>query len=296
MSRATRHPRRIAIVGHTRRNAVRLAAARLVSRLSRRGCVVRLDRDLAATMNRAGESFAKLGAWCDLMISLGGDGTVLTAGRAIVGRRGALLPINLGGLGFLAAAEEPELDRAVDAALAGRWPIGSRTGVETRIRRARGGRERAVGFALNDAIVRSATSWAAIHLRVSALGTDLGHLVADGIIASSASGSTAYTLSAGGPMVAPHLHAMVVTPACAHALGSRSLVLGPGTPVTARVLSPGPALLVLDGQEPTELAKDDEVEFVLGRKVVRVFENPERPFLVALQSKLGWQGSERRSL
>ena len=296
MSPAKRRGRRIAIVGHTRRNAVRNAAAKLVTRLTRRGCEVRLDRDLAATMNRAGEPFAKLGAWCDVMISLGGDGTVLTAGRAIAGRRGVLLPINLGGLGFLAAAEEDELDAAVDAALAGRWSTGARSGIETRIKRARGGRERTVGFALNDAVVRSATSWAAIHLRVSALGTDLGHLVADGLIASSASGSTAYTLSAGGPMIAPYLHAMVVTPACAHALGSRSLVMGPGTPVTARVISPGPALLVLDGQEPSELAKDDEVEFVLAKKTVRVFENPARPFLKALQSKLGWQGSERRSL
>ena len=120
MSAPRRRTKRIAIVGHTRRNAVRLAATKLVSRLGRRGCEVRLDRDLAATMNRAGEPFAKLGAWCDLMISLGGDGTVLTAGRAIAGRRGVLLPINLGGLGFLAAAEESELDRAVDAALAGR--------------------------------------------------------------------------------------------------------------------------------------------------------------------------------
>ncbi len=288
--------RRIAIVGHTRRVAVRRAAAKLVRKLARRGCEVRLDRDLAAAMNQAGEPFEKLGAWCDVMISLGGDGTVLTAGRAIAGRRGVLLPVNLGGLGFLAAAEEDELDAAVDAALAKRWPVGTRSGLETRIRRARGGRDRAIGFALNDAVVRSAVSYAAIHLRVSALGQDLGHLVADGLIASSASGSTAYTLSAGGPMIAPYLNTMIVTPACAHALGSRSLVLGPGATVLTRVISPGPALLVLDGQEPTELAKDDEVEIQLSKKVVRVFENPERPFLRALQSKLGWQGSERRSL
>ncbi|MBK7367522.1 MAG: NAD(+)/NADH kinase [Candidatus Eisenbacteria bacterium] len=289
-------PRRIAIVGHTRRVAVRRAASRLVQKLARRGCEVRLDRDLAAAMNRAGEPFDKLGSWCDVMISLGGDGTVLTAGRAIAGRRGVLLPVNLGGLGFLAAAEEDELDEAVDAALAKRWPVGIRSGLETRIRRARGGRDRAVGFALNDAVVRSAVSYAAIHLRVSALGQDLGHLVADGLIASSSSGSTAYTLSAGGPMVAPHMHAMIVTPACAHALGSRSLVLGPGTVLSTRVISPGPALLVLDGQEPIELAKDDEVDIQLAKKTVRVFENPGRPFLFALQSKLGWQGSERRSL
>lgn len=292
-------PRRVAIVGHTGRAAVRSEAARIARKLVRRGCDVRLERDLAATMGKGGvpgEAAGRLGAWCELMISLGGDGTVLTAGRSLVGRRGILLPVNLGGLGFLAAAEAEELDAAIDAVFAGRWRVATRSGVETRIRRARGGRDRAVGFALNDAVVRSAVSYAAIHLRVKAMGEDLGHLVADGIIASSASGSTAYALSAGGPMLAPDLDALVVTPACAHALGSRSLVLGPGSVVTTRVISPGPALLVLDGQQPVDLVRDDEVDISLARKRVRVYENPERPFLRALQSKLGWQGSERRSL
>src|SRR5262245_63675722 len=166
------------------------------------------------------------------MVSLGGDGTVLTAGRALAGREGVLLAVNMGGLGFLAAAEGRELDAAVDAALAGKWRTALRTGVESRVRRARataraGARKTAgspssgrgrgrkasaaaeptdgAGFALNDAVIRSATSYAAMHMRVSALGHDLGHLVADGLIAASSSGSTAYSLSAGGPLVAPDL-------------------------------------------------------------------------------------------
>ncbi len=289
-------PRRIAIVGHTGRVQVRRETARLHAKLKRRGCDVRLDRDLALAMGLPGEPIEKLAGWCQLMISLGGDGTVLIAGRALAGHKGALLPVNMGGLGFLAAAEARELDFALEAAFAGRWKVATRTGVETRVRRARGGRGRVEGFALNDAVVRSAVSYAAIHLRVKALGHDPGHLVADGLIAASASGSTAYSLSAGGPMVAPNLDALVVTPACAHALGSRSLVLAPGSVVSARVLSPAPALLVLDGQDAVELVKGDEVEMQLAREVVRVYENPDRPFLRTLQAKLGWQGSERRSL
>lgn len=289
-------PRRIAIVGHTGRMQVRRATARLRAKLARRGCEVRVDRDLAMTMGLAGPPLEKLAGWCQLMISLGGDGTVLIAGRALAGHRGALLPVNMGGLGFLAAAEARELDAAIEAAFAGRWKVATRTGVETRVRRARGGRVRVEGFALNDAVVRSAVSYAAIHLRVKALGHDLGHLVADGLIAASASGSTAYSLSAGGPMVAPNLDALVVTPACAHALGSRSLVLAPGSVVSARVLSPAPALLVLDGQDAVELTRGDEVEMQLAHDKVRVYENPDRPFLRMLQAKLGWQGSQRRSL
>jgi NAD+ kinase len=257
---------------------------------------VKLERELASACDLAGEPVADLGRWCQAMVSLGGDGTVLIAARALAGHKGVLLPVNMGGLGFLASAEERELDGAVAAAFGGRWPVATRTGVETRIRRARGGRSQVHGFALNDAVVRSAKSYAAVHLRVTALGHDLGHLVADGLIAASSSGSTAYALSAGGPIVAPNLHALVVTPACAHSLASRSLVLAPGSVVTARVISRAPALLVLDGQEALELAPRDEVEIQLARSLVRLFENPGRPFLRALQSKLGWQGSERRSL
>jgi NAD+ kinase len=289
-------PRRIAIVGHTGRDSVRREALRLRTRLQRGGATVRLERELGTACNLPGEPAGELGRWCQAMISLGGDGTVLIAARAMAGRKGVLLPINMGGLGFLASAEEDEIDPAIAAAFGGKWPVAVRTGVQTRIRRARGGRTRLGGFALNDAVVRSAVSYAAVHLRVSALGHDLGHLVADGFIAASASGSTAYALSAGGPIVAPNLHALVVTPACAHSLASRSLVLAPDSIVTARVISRGPALLVLDGQEAIDLAHDDEVEMQLAPTVVRIYENPDRPFLRALQAKLGWQGSEKRSL
>lgn len=264
--------------------------------LLRKGAVVRLEQALANAVESQGEALAPLARWCQVMISLGGDGTVLTAGRALAGQKGVLLAVNMGGLGFLAAAEGPELDTAVAAALSGKWRTATRTGVETRIRKGGKGRPKPMGFALNDAVIRSATSYSAMHMRVAALGHDLGHLVADGLIAASSSGSTAYSLSAGGPLVAPNLDSLVVTPACAHALGSRSLVLAPGSLVSVRVLSPGPALLVMDGQETEDLAKDDEVELQLARARVRIFENPERPFLRTLQAKLGWQGTERRSL
>jgi NAD+ kinase len=97
-------------------------------------------------------------------------------------------------------------------------------------------------------------------------------------------------------VLAPDVDALVVTPASPHSLGSRSLVLAPRSAVAARVLGPERALLVLDGQTPIPLERGDEVELRLSRITVRMFENPGRPFLRTLQSKLGWQGSERRSL
>lgn len=287
---------RVAILGHLGRAQVRREALKLRERLAKQGAIVRLERELADATGSKGESLGVLARWCQTLVSLGGDGTVLTAGRALAGQKGVLLAVNMGGLGFLAAAEGKELDAAVDAALTGKWKVATRTGVEARVRHGGKGRAMPVGFALNDAVIRSARSYAAIHMRVSALGHDLGHLVADGLIAASSSGSTAYSLSAGGPLVAPNLDSLVVTPACAHALGSRSLVLAPDSLVAVRVISPGPALLVLDGQQADELKKDDEIELQLAKTRVRLYENPDRPFLRMLQAKLGWQGTERRSL
>ncbi|HTM57050.1 MAG TPA: NAD(+)/NADH kinase [Candidatus Udaeobacter sp.] len=291
MSRAIR---RVALLGHLDRAGVRREARRLVRSLERRGIRVRVEAELGRRIGIPGASLAEIARWCQLMISLGGDGTVLTAGRALAGKRGALLPVNLGGLGFLAAAEARDLDLAVRAVLAGRWKTATRSGIQAVVRRRR--RVVARAFALNDAVVRSETSYAALHMRLHALGYDLGHLVADGLIAASSAGSTAYSLSAGGPVLAPDVAAMVVTPACPHALGSRSLVLGPRSVVSVRVLGPGAALLVCDGQQPRALEPGDIVDLKVARQTVRVYENPGRPFLRALHAKLGWQGSARRSL
>ena len=287
--------RRVGILGHTQRASVRPAAARLAASLARGGRRVRLDGELAHEMERPGHPLPAIARWCQVLVALGGDGTALSGARAMAGRRGVLLPVNLGGLGFLTVAEEGELPVAVRQALGGRWPVVRRRLVGAQVRR--GGRVVRRGRAMNDAVIKTAGGTSALHLRMTALGHDLGHLVADGVVCASASGSTGYSLSAGGPVLAPDVEAFVVTPVCAHTLGSRPLVLPPGGTVTLAVLgSADPSLLLLDGQESVELRAGDQVEVGLTRAVVRVFHNPSRPFGRSLQAKLGWQGSERRSM
>jgi len=287
--------RRVAILGHVRRPGVRRAAARLRLRLARRGCTVEIERTLAGEMGVPGEDLARLARRCQILIALGGDGTALTGARALAGRSGTLLPVNLGGLGFLTVAESRDLDAAVDAALAGEWPRVRRRLLSATV--TRGGRTLRRSLAMNDAVVKGAGGYAALHLRMSALGHDLGHLVADGLIAATAAGSTAYSLSAGGPVLDPDVEALVVTPVCAHTLGSRPLVLAPGAEIGVRLLgSFDRAMLLLDGQEAFDLQRNDRVTIRLGRTTTRLFRNPARPFSRSLQAKLGWQGSARRSL
>ena len=290
-----RPPRRIAILGHLGRPGVKREADRIRAKLARRGCEVRIESRLAAEMGRSGPPLGPLAAWCQVLISMGGDGTALAGARALAGRRGTLLPINLGGLGFLTIAEAFELDPALAASLGGAWPVAQRRTVRAAV--TRHGRAVRRGLAMNDAVIKGASGYAAVHLRLATLGHDLGHLVADGLIAASAAGSTAYSLSAGGPLLAPDVEALVVTPVCAHSLGSRSLVLAPDAALSVKVIgSPDRAVLLFDGQDRVELRPRDEVRMGLGRARVRVFQNPERPFARALQAKLGWQGSARRSL
>jgi NAD+ kinase len=288
-------PRRIAILGHVARPQVRRAVTRLRATLARQGREVRLDEMLAAEMDLPGYPLDELARWCQLLVTLGGDGTVLAGGRALAGRSGTLLSVNMGGLGFLAAAEAPELDRALRAACQGEWPVSRRRLVGAAVHR--GGRRVRRGIALNDVVIKGAGGYAAIHLQLAALGQDLGHLVADGLIAASAAGSTAYSLSAGGPLLAPDLEALVVTPACPHSLGSRSLVLAADAEISVRLIgSFDRTLLLLDGQDSSVLEPGDEVRIRLDRTAVRMFQNPRRAFVRALRVKLGWQGSRKRSL
>ncbi len=273
---------------------MRRAATRLLAQLRRRGVRATVDARLAAELGITGEPLRRMVRSCDVLVTLGGDGTVLAAARAAVRTRCVLLPVNMGGLGFLTIAESRELSVALRAALAGRWPTVERRLVSALVRRR--GRTVLRGVALNDAVVKSAGGRSAVHLRLSALGDDLGHLVADGIVVASAAGSTAYSLSAGGPVLAPDVEAVVLTPVCPHSIGSRPLVLAPGSEVGITVLGSFERIsLLLDGQDRVDLAPRDEVRVRLDRGRVRLFQNPARPFAGTLRRKLGWQGSTHRS-
>jgi len=285
---------RVGIVGHLGRASVRQAAERLRRALTKSRTQVRLDAELARSVGQPGTPLPVLARWCQLLVTLGGDGTALAGGRALAGHRGALLPINFGGLGFLTVAEAAEADAAVRQAIAGRWPVRRRSMVRVRLMR----RERAVygGRALNDVVIKATGGGTAVHLQVETLGSDLGRLVADGLIAATATGSTAYSLSAGGPVLAPEAAALLVTPVCAHSLGTRSLVLAPKDDLAVRVIGSSDRMsLLLDGHEHFELLAGDTLVFRLVPDALRIVDNPERPFARALRDKLGWQGSARRS-
>jgi len=292
--------RKIAIIGRAHRVSVGRLLGNLEVRLVKKGLDVVLVHGAEALPGvgwTPDPADAAKVQECDLLVTLGGDGTILAGARIVAGTDIPLLPINLGGLGFLASYEGRELDEAVTAALAGKLDSERRSLLSARLEPSQGGRSRNLGIALNDVVIKPQSSYRALRFDVAAGETFLGHVVADGLVAASPSGSTAYSLSAGGPVVAPGLEAIVVTPVCPHTLGMRALVLPPSLEVrvTIKARDGGGAIVSLDGLEGIPIGSRDLVRIALARDAVTFLRRPGHTLPVVLPTKLGWSGSPRRS-
>ena len=210
------------------------------------------------------------------VIVLGGDGTMLTAVHRYPGV--PLLGLNLGSLGYLAAVEEPRFEDAVRALSRGEFVISRRTVLETRGRRA-----------LNDVVVSHDTAGHALALELLVDGTRATSFSADGLIVSTPTGSTAYSLSAGGPVLLPDTRSFVVTPVCPHALSSRPLVVRDTVRLTVRTASS--AVVYVDGAKAFRLPSGKEVEIAKADVTVPLVELLGYDPCEVLSRKLGWSGS-----
>jgi NAD+ kinase len=240
---------------------------------------------------------AKIARGCDLLVTLGGDGTILAGARIVAGTHVPVLPINLGGLGFLASFEGSERNDALRAALAGELAVESRSMLGAWLERNGGGRGKKLGMALNDIVLKQPNPYRALRLDVHAGETHLGMIVADGLVVASPSGSTAYSLSAGGPVLATGVEAMVVTPVCPHTLGMRPLVLPASLALRVSVVARdgAGATVSLDGLPGVPIAPHEAVQIALVANAVRFLRRPGTALPVVLPHKLGWSGSPRRS-
>ncbi len=302
--RRSRAIRRVAILGRAHRVAVGKRLGDLDVWLNKKGLDVLLvhgEETLPGIGWTPDPKDAAAVLETDLLITLGGDGTILAGARIVAGTDIPLLPINLGGLGFLASFEGKELEVAVAAALLGKLEREQRSLLTARLvpRTSRNGTARArnLGIALNDVVIKPQSSYRALRFDVSAGETFLGHVVADGLVVASPSGSTAYSLSAGGPVVAPGLEALVVTPVCPHTLGMRALVLPPSLEVTVtiRARDRAGAIVSLDGLEGIPIGPNDVVRVALARDAVTFLRREGHVLPIELPTKLGWSGSPRRS-
>jgi len=229
----------------------------------------------------------------DLIVVLGGDGTLLSQSRRTAGMRVPLLGVNFGKLGFMAEFDEDALtEQASD--LFGDAPLQVREAALLRVTVSRAGEEHLNGTALNEAVVTAGPPYRMIELCLRIDGRTGPIVSGDGLIVSTPLGSTAYTLSAGGPIIAPGVDAMAITPIAAHTLAFRPIAV-PGTSVVELELlrvngdgrGPG-TTLVLDGQVHEPLGVGDRVRIARDARTVRLVQNQKTGYWATLTNKLNW--------
>jgi NAD+ kinase len=229
----------------------------------------------------------------DVVIALGGDGTMLRASR-VLGLSGVpLLGVNLGSLGYLTDVPLEELSSAVEQLLAGRFHIDTRSRVYCSVRRE--GNKIATAGALNDLVVNMGPLPRALDMELLMDGDSLGRFLGDGIIVSTPTGSTAYNLSAGGPICQSTVDCLLVAPICPHSLGMRPLIVSGDTKIELILHHTGEgAVLTADGQRTNTLASGDRLAFREAHREVNLVKFPDSSFYRVMRHKLNWGGTRRR--
>ncbi len=260
----------------------------LVPWLAERGKAVVMDVETAALVGETtGVEKNRLPDEVAMIIVLGGDGTFLSVARLTEGRDVPLLGVNLGGLGFLTEVTQEQIFETLGEIFEGNYGVGERLLLQAHIHR---DDERIAEYrALNDVVINKGALARIISLETYVNGTYVNTFAADGIIISTPTGSTAYNLAAGGPILSPELGAIIINPICPHPLTTRPLVLPDDVTVEVVLKAEGEdVLLTLDGQVGFALRYDDVVEVRKALQTVKLIEPPRRNYFQVLRTKLRW--------
>jgi NAD+ kinase len=291
---------RVLIVANKRKPAVVAALDRIVAAVQKDGQLVGIEVE---------DQVEPITADANIVLVLGGDGTLLSAARRLRGRQIPLLGVNFGRLGFLASFTPAQFDARFQDMIAAKLPISARLALEASVLPAKtscGYRDfaqiakcrRFVSTALNDAVVTAGPPFNMIELEIAADGQEPAdnnggwagvRYFGDGVIVSTASGSTAYNVSAGGPIISPNVEAFCVTPVCPHSLSFRPVVVSSAATVliTAIVVNEGTTIFC-DGQESTRLQAGERVVIRRSPDPVLLVENPDSREWHTLAVKLNW--------
>lgn len=231
------------------------------------------------------DDMAKLAKSADLIMVFGGDGTMLRVAREIAGSNTPIVGINTGSLGFLTDVQAHQLSQALDEIWAGKTQLETRPLIE------------AIGpsftkLALNDFVITRGPLPRLIELDVAVNGEAFTRYRCDGLIVCSPTGSTAYSLAAGGAIISPDAEVFAITPICPHTLSNRSVIIGLNSTIMVKPLSERvETILSADGQPPTKLAAGDEITIRRSRHDIRLLHLAGSSFFDTLRRKLGWRGA-----
>lgn len=262
----------------------------LAAALGARGVDVVMEKRTAELAGGRAADGQELSSACDLLIVLGGDGTILRALHSFRGSVPPVLGINLGSLGFLTGVSGEEWPKAVESIVARDYQLSTRTLLRVELQRADGASEVFTG--LNDAVVSRGHHSQLIKVEVRIDGEEMSVYHADGLIVATPTGSTAYSMSAGGPLLLPDSACLVITPICPHVLTNRSTVVADTARLELRLVGPGPGVTVnVDGQEIRDFGAGDVLRISRAQEQLRLATLPGRTFSGVLRDKLKWSGS-----
>lgn len=284
--------KRLGVVGHRGYPELPAILRELVGIATELGAELYFEREL---LDLAGTgTVLEDPAQIDTAVSLGGDGTLLRTARFLDGADVPILGVNLGRLGFLTSCSASEAGNALRSTLRGEVKVDSRMvlhGESICVDESRGRQWRA----LNEFVMHKGGFARMLSVRVLVDDEMLGVYTADGIVVSSPTGSTAYSLSAGGPLVTPSVDSIILTPVSAHALAIRPIVLPPDVTVTLEATDgPSEVLVTVDGQAGAEFAQGDRLVIRRAQRPVGIVRFPGNSFFERLRVKLGWGGLPAR--
>lgn len=284
--------KRVGLIGNSEKVSSASALLKAAKLIRATGRTLFSDSDTARLARLDGTVCAdprELAAAVDMLVVFGGDGTMLRVAREIAGSQTPILGINIGGLGFLTAVPSSGMAQALRQVWNGEFKFEARALIEADIRCAGKPLRQS---ALNDLVISRGIASRLIELHVSVDGLPLTQYRCDGLIISSPTGSTAYSLAAGGAVVYPTAEVFQLTPICAHTLSNRSLVLPLTSEISVKVVNPKPAtVLSADGELVTELSAGDEITIRRGRRTVQLMHLEGSSFFETLRVKLHWRGA-----
>ncbi len=219
----------------------------------------------------------------DLCCVIGGDGTLLSVLDAALHSEAAVLGVNMGKLGFLATFTEAEAARDLPHLIKGEYSIAERSVLCCRTQNGES------AFGLNDVVLKETEGSGLIRLKVSANGNTVSEYHCDGLIFSTPTGSTAYNLSAGGPIIGPKVSAIAMTPICPHTLGNRSVIFDNSSKITVAYLEPGTCpRITIDGRVRFKAENNFPIEITVAEKSFRLMQNPDHSHFAIVRDKLNW--------
>ncbi len=281
--------KKIGITSKPKKTEIREIVPALVEWLRQRDIEVYLDKETGATLERPDPCLTRkeVTTRVDLVVVLGGDGTLLATARALNRKPVPILAVNLGGLGFLTVITREELYPTLEKVLAGDFQTDRRVQIEAEI--VRGDEVISSFLALNDMVLNKGAIARVLDFDVWVDGQFISTYKSDGLIVSTPTGSTAYSLAAGGPVIAPLVQAFIVTPICAHTLTNRPIVLPDSATIEVAVKSQRESVYVtVDGQVGIAVRSEDTVRIRRASSCVELIRSPQTNYFEILRQKLKW--------